>query len=69
MCAVTCGNLRNELASVSIAVETALPVTGHLIITKLMVMPSEFTPHPCPKVMELQDHDHLTTDFGPVDKF
>ena len=36
MCAVTFGNLRNELASVSIAVETALPVTGHLIITKLM---------------------------------
>ena len=61
MCAVTFGNLRNELASVSIAVETALPVTGHLIITKLMG-------DPCPKAMELQDHDHLTTDFRPVDK-
>ena len=36
MCVVTFGNLRNELASVSIAVETALPVSGHLIITKLM---------------------------------
>jgi hypothetical protein len=44
MCAVTFGNLRNELGSVSIAVETALPVTGHLIITELMVMPSEFAP-------------------------
>jgi hypothetical protein len=36
MCAVTFGNLRNEPGSVSIAVETALPVTGHSIITKLI---------------------------------
>jgi hypothetical protein len=48
MWAVTFGNLRNELGSVSIAVDTALPVTGHLIITKLMVTPSEFAPHPLP---------------------
>jgi len=41
--AVIFGNLRKLAASVSIAVETARPVTGHLIITKLMgVMPSEF---------------------------
>jgi hypothetical protein len=69
MCAVTFGNLQNELASVSIAVETALPVTGHLIITKLMGDALRIYSHPCPKAMELQDHDHLTTDFGPVDKF
>jgi hypothetical protein len=36
MCAVTLGSLRNEFASVSIAVETARPVTGHVIITRLM---------------------------------
>jgi hypothetical protein len=69
MWAVTFGNLRNELDSVSIAVETALPVTGHLIITKLMVTPSEFASHPSPKTMELQDHDGLTTNSSPVDKF
>ena len=48
MWAVTFGNLWNELGSVSIAVDTALPVTGHLIITKLMVTPSEFAPHSLP---------------------
>jgi hypothetical protein len=69
MCAVTFGNLRNELASVSIAVETALSVTGHFIITKLMDDALRICLHPCPKAMELQEHDHLTTDFGPVDKF
>jgi hypothetical protein len=30
------GNLRNVTGSVSIAVETARPVTGHRIITMLM---------------------------------
>jgi hypothetical protein len=34
------GNLRNTLGSVSIAVETARPVLGHLIITELMAEPS-----------------------------
>jgi hypothetical protein len=34
--AVIFGNLRKLAASVSIAVETARPVTGHLIITELM---------------------------------
>jgi len=32
----TFGNLRNTLGSVSIAVETGRPVTGHRIITALM---------------------------------
>jgi len=69
MCALTVGSRRNELASVSIAVETALPDTGHLIITKLMGDALRICFHPCPKAMELQDHDLLTTVFGPVDKF
>ena len=69
MCAATFGNLRNELASVSIAVETALPVTGHLIITALMGDALRICSHPCPKTMELQDHDRLTTNFGPVGNF
>jgi hypothetical protein len=65
MCAFTFGNMRNELGSVSMAVETAFLVRGHLIITKLMVMPSEFAPAPCSKAMELQDRDHLTTGPRP----
>jgi len=69
MCAATFGNLRNELGSVSIAVETALPVSGHLIITKLMGDALRIFSRPCPKTMELQDHDRLTPNFGPVDKF
>jgi hypothetical protein len=36
MWAATFGSFRNTLGSVSIAVETARPVTGHLIITELM---------------------------------
>jgi hypothetical protein len=36
MRAATFGNFRNTLGSVSIAVETARPVAGHLIITELM---------------------------------
>jgi hypothetical protein len=69
MYALTFGNLRNELGSVSIAVETALPVTGHLIITALMGDALRISSPPCPKTKELQDHDRLTTNFRPVDKF
>jgi hypothetical protein len=36
MRAATFGSFRNTLGSVSIAVETAPPVVGHLIITKLI---------------------------------
>jgi hypothetical protein len=36
MWAMTVGSLRKLAGSVSIAVETALPVTGQLIITMLM---------------------------------
>jgi hypothetical protein len=68
MCAVTFGSLRNELGSVSIAVETGLPVAGHLIITRLMGDALRICSH-YPKAMELQNHDRLTTDRGPVDKF
>jgi hypothetical protein len=64
---VTFGSLRNEFGSVSIAVETARPVAGHLIITKLMGDALRICSHLCPKAMELQDHDQLTTDFGPVE--
>jgi hypothetical protein len=49
MCAVTFGNLRNEAGSVSIAVETALPVTGHLIITMLMGDALRICSHPLPE--------------------
>jgi hypothetical protein len=69
MCAATFGNLRNELGSVSIAVETARLVTGHLIITEFMDEALRIYSRPFPKTMELQDHDRLTTNFGPVDKF
>ena len=69
MCAVTFGNLRNEFGSVSIAVETALPVMGDLIITRLMSDALRICSRPFPKTMELQDHDRLTTNFGPLDKF
>ena len=68
MRAVTFGNLRKEFGSVSIAVETARPVTGHLIITELMGDALRIYSRPFPKTMELQDHDRLTTNFGPVDK-
>ena len=44
------------------AVETSRPVAGHLIITELMVMPSEFAPLPRALArMELLDRDRLTT--------
>ncbi|HKS87013.1 MAG TPA: hypothetical protein VJR71_16165 [Pseudolabrys sp.] len=36
MLAVTFGSFRKLAGSVSIAVDTARPVAGHLIITKLM---------------------------------
>ena len=67
MWAATFGNFRNTLGSVSIAVETSRPVAGHLIITELTVMPSEFAP-PVPATMELWDRDALKTALRPVDK-
>ena len=39
MRALILGNLRNTCGSTSIAVETARPVLGHLIITELMANP------------------------------
>jgi len=68
MSAATFGNFRNTLGSVSIAVETSRPVAGHLIITELTVMPSEFAIPPLPTRMELWDRDALKTALPPVDK-
>ena len=39
MRALILGSLRNTCGSTSIAVETARPVLGHLIITELMANP------------------------------
>jgi hypothetical protein len=60
------GKRRNTLGSVSIAVETESPVSGHLIITELMGRASGFVPAP---FMELLDRDRLKTADSPVKKF
>ena len=45
MRALILGNLRNTLGSTSIAVDTGLPVMGHLIITELIGRPPSIV-HP-----------------------
>jgi hypothetical protein len=69
MCAVTFGNLPNELASVSIAVETALPVTGHMIITTLMGDALRICSHLARKRWKFRTMTVLKTDSGPAGKF
>lgn len=64
MCDATCGKVRNTFGSVSIAVETERPVTGHVIITVLMGNTfggyfSHLT------AMELSDRDRLMTVLRP----
>ncbi len=68
MWAATFGSFRNTLGSVSIAVETERPVTGHLIITELMgfALPSSCTLTPLG--MEPTERDRITTTGRPVDK-
>jgi hypothetical protein len=68
MWAATFGNLRNTFGSVSIAVETARPVTGHLIITELMANPFEFLPPAPLGQMELRDRDGGKTAQCPIDQ-
>ena len=65
MWASTFGNRRNTLGSVSIAVETGLPVLGHLIITELMVDPLRIGSRLAKKSA---DRDRRKTWAIPVDK-
>jgi len=65
MRAATGGSFRNTLGSVSIAVETASPVVGHLIITELMVSPPIFGPA---TGKELLDRDRRETVKPPAEK-
>jgi hypothetical protein len=60
MRAATFGNLRNTLDSTSIAVDTARPVLGHMIITELIIGPSDVF-IPTTVRMELNNRDHLKT--------
>jgi hypothetical protein len=59
------GKRRNTLGSVSIAVETESPVSGHLIITELMGRASGFVPAP---FMELLDRDRPETGKSRSEK-
>jgi hypothetical protein len=68
MWAATFGSFRNTLGSISIAVETARPVTGHLIITELMGFALRVRTPLVPSGMEPKDRDRLTTAGRPVDK-
>jgi hypothetical protein len=62
------GSFRKTLGSVSIAFETAQPVTGHLIITELIGNALRVRAFPVPARMELGDRDWLKTAPRPVDK-
>ena len=54
------GSFRNTLGSISMAVETACPVSGHLIITELICEPSDTARSQRPG-MEPANRDRLKT--------